>query len=40
MEVHVAEALDAAQRDYREVRILGVVLLAVGLACVTAANFL
>jgi hypothetical protein len=38
MERHVAEALEAAHREYQPLRILGAVLLALGLFCVTVAN--
>ncbi len=40
MELHVADSLEAAHRAYRELRIFGAVLLALGLGCATAANFL
>ena len=33
MEVHVAEALEAARREYREARIFGAALLRAGLGC-------
>jgi hypothetical protein len=39
MEAYVADALDAAHRQYLELRLLGAVLLGIGLACATAGNF-
>ena len=39
MEAHVADELAAAHGRYLEARRLGVLLLGVGLGCVTAANF-
>ena len=39
MELHVVDRLAAAHRAYLELRIFGAVLLAVGLGCATAANF-
>jgi len=40
MEEHVARELDAAEQEYRPLRIAGTVALAIGLGCVTAATFL
>jgi hypothetical protein len=39
MEVYVAETLSAAHEAYLPLRLLGIVLLTVGLGCVTAASF-
>jgi hypothetical protein len=39
MEAYVADALSAAHQAYLPLRLLGVVLLTVGLGCVTAASF-
>lgn len=39
MEAHVADTLSAAHQAYLPLRLLGVVLLTVGLGCVTAASF-
>jgi hypothetical protein len=39
MELHVAQAVEAAHREYLPLRILGALLLALGLGCVTVANF-
>ena len=39
MESRVANELDAAAREYRSLSIAGTFVLAFGLACVTAANF-
>jgi hypothetical protein len=40
LERHVADALAAAQAEYRPLRIAGTVLLVVGLVCVTVATFI
>jgi hypothetical protein len=39
MEGHVADALRAAHERYLGLRLFGIVVLAVGLVCATAANF-
>jgi hypothetical protein len=39
MEAYIADTLSAAHQVYLPLRLLGVVLLTVGLGCVTAASF-
>jgi hypothetical protein len=40
MEAHVTRELTTALEDYRPLRVSGAVLLALGLSCVTVANFI
>lgn len=40
MEAHVAQGLEEAMHAYRPLRVAGTIALALGLGCMTAANFL